>query len=224
MCGRYAFIVVGDGSLQRRFSLEELLPAVPPRYNVAPTQTLPVIVRQSPNHIAMMRWGLISSWAKDASIGARMINARAETVAEKAAFRTPLRSHRCLVPASGFYEWKREGTSKQPYFIHLKDEPLFAFAGLYDRWRDPQGQDVWSYTIITTAANAITAPVHDRMPVILRREDEDKWLSPDNTEPEHLLPLLRPYPADAMEAYPVSSAVNSPRNDAPDLVMRDERL
>lgn len=222
MCGRYALIVVGDGSLQRRFSLEELLD-VPPRYNVAPTQTLPVIVRQSPNHIQMMRWGLIPSWAKDATIGTRMINARAETVAEKPAFRTPLRSHRCLVPASGFYEWKREGTSKQPYFIHLKDEPLFAFAGLYDRWRDPQGQDVWSYTIITTAANAVTAPVHDRMPVILRREDEDEWLNADNTEPEHLLPLLRPYPADAMEAYPVSSAVNSPRNDAPDLVMRDER-
>ncbi len=224
MCGRYALILVGDGTLQRRFSLGELLPDTPPRYNVAPTQTLPVVVRHSPNRIEMMRWGLIPSWAKDASIGSRMINARAETVAEKPAYRKPLRSQRCLVPASGFYEWKREGAGKQPYFIHVKDEPLFAFAGLYDCWRDPNGQTVLSYTIITTAANAITAPVHDRMPVILQQEDEGTWLDPDVTEPGHLLSLLRPYSAREMEAYPVSSAVNSPRNDTPDLlVARDER-
>jgi len=224
MCGRYALVVVGDGSLQRRFSLEELLDTPASRYNVAPTQTLPVIVRQSPNHMEMMRWGLIPSWAKDANIGSRMINARAETVAEKPAYRGPLRSQRCLVPASGFYEWKRDGTSKQPYFIHVKDEPLVAFAGLYDRWRDPNGQTVHSYTIITTTANAVAAPVHDRMPVILQREDEETWLDPDVTEPGHLLSLLRPYPSHEMEAYPVSSAVNSPRNDTPNLLLaRDGR-
>jgi putative SOS response-associated peptidase YedK len=219
MCGRYALVVAGDGSLQRRFSLEELLDDPAPRFNVAPTQTLPVVVRHSPNHLETMRWGLIPSWAKDPSVGNRMINARAETVAEKPAFRRPFRSRRCLVPASGFFEWKREGTGKQPYFIHLTDEPLFAFAGLYDIWHDPQGQEVRSYTILTTDANDLMAPIHDRMPVILAREDEDDWLDPDIREPERLLPLLRPYPARAMEAYPVSRAVNSPMHDAPDVLL-----
>ena len=210
MCGRYAIVLVGDGTLQRRFSLEEMLEDPQPRFNVAPTQTLPVIVRNSPNHIEMMRWGLIPFWAKDASIGSRMINARAETVAEKPAFRRSLRSQRCLVPASGFFEWKRDGDAKTPHFIHLPDEPLFAFAGLYDSWHDPDGQTVQSYTILTTAPNDLMADIHNRMPVILRREDEDEWLDPENTEPEHLLPLLRPYPASEMAAYPVSKMVNSP--------------
>lgn len=220
MCGRYAIVLAGDGALQRRFSLEELLDDPASRYNVAPTQTLPVIVRNSPNRVEMMRWGLIPSWAKDAAIGSRMINARAETVAEKPAFRRPLRSQRCLVPASGFFEWKREGDGKTPHFIHLPDEPLFAFAGLYDTWRDADGQVVRSYTILTTEPNAVMAPIHNRMPVILRREDEDDWLDPENTEPKHLLPLLRPYPARAMAAYPVSRMVNSPANDTPTILAR----
>ncbi|MHB8648359.1 MAG: SOS response-associated peptidase [Thermomicrobiales bacterium] len=220
MCGRYAIVLVGDGTLQRRFSLEELLDDPAPRYNVAPTQTLPVIVRNSPNRVEMMRWGLIPSWAKDPSIGSKMINARAETVAEKPAFRRPLRGQRCLVPASGFFEWKREGDGKIPHFIHLPDEPLFAFAGLYDIWRDPDGQVVKSYTILTTGPNDLMAGIHNRMPVILRREDEDEWLDPDNTEPEQLLPLLRPYPSHAMEAYPVSRIVNSPMNDVPGVLER----
>src|SRR4051794_30871015 len=204
MCGRYAIVLVGDGSLQRRFSLEELLDDPAPRFNVAPTQALPVITRNSPNRAEMMRWGMIPSWAKDPTIGSRMINARAETVAEKPAFRRPLRSQRCLVPASGFFEWKRDGEAKVPHFIHLPGEPLFAFAGLYDLWRDPEGRTVKSYTILTTGPNELMAGIHNRMPVILRREDEDEWLNPANTEPEHLLPLLRPYPADEMDAYPVS--------------------
>ena len=220
MCGRYAIVLVGDGTLQRRFSLEELVDEPQPRYNVAPTQTLPVVTRNSPNRVEMMRWGLIPSWAKDASIGSRMINARAETVAEKPAFRRPLRAQRCLVPATGFYEWKRDGDRKAPYFIHLPDEPLFAFAGLYDTWRDPDGQTVKTYTILTTEPNALMAGIHNRMPVILRREDEDEWLDPTNTEAEHLLPLLRPYPSDAMAAYPVSRMVNSPQNDVPALLER----
>ncbi len=222
MCGRYALVVVGDGALQRRFSLEELLDDPAPRYNVAPTQTLPVIVRHSPNSVALMRWGLIPSWAKDASIGNRMINARAETVAEKPAYRKPFRSQRCLVPASGFFEWQRDGAVKMPYYIHLTDEPLFAFAGLYDVWHDPQGQAVHSYTILTTEPNALMASIHNRMPVILDREDEERWLDPDVTEAEQLLPLLRPYPAQAMAAYPVSRAVNSPLHDAPDVLEGQE--
>ncbi|MGI8858469.1 MAG: SOS response-associated peptidase [Thermomicrobiales bacterium] len=220
MCGRYAIVLVGDGTLQRRFSLEELLDDPAPRYNVAPTQTLPVVTRNSPNRIEMMRWGLIPSWAKDASIGSKMINARAETVAEKPAFRRSLRSRRCLVPATGFYEWKRDGESKTPHFIHLPDEPLFAFAGLYDVWHDPDGRAVKSYTVLTTQPNELMAEIHNRMPVILRREDEEEWLDPNNTEPEHLLPLLRPYPAEEMAAYPVSRMVNSPANDVPDILLR----
>ncbi len=220
MCGRYAIVLVGGGDLQRRFSLENLLDHPQARFNVAPTQTLPVVVRNSPDRVEMMRWGLIPSWAKDASIGSRMINARAETVAEKPAFRRLLRSQRCLVPATGFFEWKREGDGKAPHFIHLPDEPLFAFAGLYDTWHDPNGQTVRSYSIITTEPNEVIAPIHNRMPLILRRDDEDGWLDPENTEPENLLPLLRPYPAHAMAAYPVSRMVNSPANDAPDLLLR----
>jgi putative SOS response-associated peptidase YedK len=220
MCGRYAIVVAGDGTLQRRFSLEELHEDPAPRFNVAPTQTLPVITRNSPNRVEMMRWGLVPSWAKDASIGSRMINARAETVAEKPAFRRSLRSQRCLVPATGFYEWKRDGDRKTPHFIHLREEPLFAFAGLYDVWRDPDGQTMKTYTILTTAPNALMSEIHNRMPVILRREDEDDWLDPANSEPEHLLPLLRPYPASEMAAYPVSRMVNSPANDAPDLLLQ----
>ncbi len=220
MCGRYAIVLAGDGTLQRRFSLEELRDDPQLRFNVAPTQTLPVITRNSPNRVEMMRWGLIPSWAKDAAIGSKMINARAETVAEKPAFRRPLRSQRCLVPATGFYEWQRDGDRKTPHFIHLPGEPLFAFAGLYDAWRDPDGQTVKTYTILTTEPNDLMASIHNRMPVILRREDEDEWLDPNNTKPEHLLPLLRPYPAGAMAAYPVSRSVNSVRNDAPGLLER----
>jgi putative SOS response-associated peptidase YedK len=220
MCGRYAIVLVGDGTLQRRFSLEEVLEDPPARYNAAPTQTLPVIIGDGSNSLAMMKWGLIPFWAKDASIGSRMINARAETVAEKPAFKRSLRSQRCLVPASGFFEWKREGTAKTPHFIHVKDEPLFAFAGLYDRWRDPDGNDVMSYSILTTEPNDLMATIHNRMPVVLDRDAEELWLDPDITEPERLLPLLRPYPARAMDAYPVSRMVNSPSNDAPTLLER----
>jgi putative SOS response-associated peptidase YedK len=220
MCGRYAIVLAGDGTLQRRFSLEELGDDATPHFNVAPTQTLPVVTRNSPNRVEMMRWGLIPSWAKDMTIGSKMINARAETVAEKPAFRRPLRSQRCLVPASGFFEWKRDGDGKTPHFIHLPEEPLFAFAGLYDVWRDPDGRTIKSYTILTTAPNTLMAEIHNRMPVILRREDEDEWLDPANSEPERLLPLLRSYPASEMAAYPVSRAVNSPANDMPDILLR----
>ncbi len=150
----------------------------------------------------MMRWGLIPSWAKDASGAGRMINARAETVAEKPIYRTALRSRRCLVPANGFFEWRRAGTSRTPYFIRMKDESLFAFAGLYDSWRDPNGVTVMTYTIITTEPNALVATIHDRMPVILHREDENRWLDPDITDPGALVPLLRPHPAEIWRHIP----------------------
>jgi putative SOS response-associated peptidase YedK len=216
MCGRYTLVEV-DG-LQRRFEIEGAPPEIPARYNVAPTQTMPVVTRHSPNQLELMRWGLIPSWAKDPTIGSRMINARAETVAEKPAFKRALERRRCLIPATGFYEWKQTEHGKVPHYIHLTDEPLFAFAGLYENWRAPDETWIRSYTIITTTANDLMAPLHNRMPVILDREDENLWLDPDATETERLLPLLRPYPARRMEAYPVSRAVNSPTNESPALI------
>jgi putative SOS response-associated peptidase YedK len=179
---------------------------------------MPVVVRHSPNCLELMRWGLIPRWAKDASTGLRTINARAETVAEKRTYRRPLQFQRCLVPASGFYEWKQTEGGKVPYWILLEDEPLFAFAGLWESWTDPAGQEIRSYTIITCEANDFMAAIHSRMPVILPRETEDQWLDPDVVEPERLLPLLRPYRAGPMAAHPVSRAANNAQNDYPDLL------
>lgn len=217
MCGRYVIGTLGD-SAQRRFSLEEVLD-LDPRYNAAPTQTLPVILRQSPNRLALMRWGLVPSWAKDASVGSRMINARVETVAEKPAYGRLLRRRRCLVPASGFYEWKREGGRRIPFYFHLRDDALFAFAGLWDVWTNPEGRgEVHSYTLVTCPANAVVAPIHDRMPVMLEREAEGAWLDPEIQEPGELLPLLHPYPADQMAGHPVGGRVNSVKHDSAELI------
>ncbi len=216
MCGRYVLIEV-DG-IVKRFDIDEYEEHYAPRFNAAPTQVMPVVVRNSPNRLRAMRWGLIPFWAKDPSIGNRMINARAETLAEKPAFRRPLKSQRCLVPANGFYEWRREGSRKQPYFARLRDGGLFGFAGLWDTWRDPNGELVYSYTIITTEANAVMAPIHDRMPAILLPDDEATWLDPTVEASELLLSLLRPYPAEQMLVYPVSTAVNRPTVDDPSLV------
>ena len=203
--------------MTQRFNVAPVVEGLQLRFNVAPTQTMPVIVRHSPNSVELMRWGLIPRWAKDPSPGLRTINARAETVAEKRTYKRPLQSQRCLVPASGFYEWLRTADGKIPHWIYLPDEPLFAFAGLWDAWTSPEGNEVRSYTIITCEANAFMAPIHHRMPVILTREAEEDWLNPDLVEPERLLPLLRPYRGE-MAAHPVSRAVNNPRNDYPDLV------
>ncbi len=217
MCGRYVVGALSEGA-QRRFSLEEALD-LDPRYNAAPTQTLPVIVRQSPNRLALMRWGLVPSWAKDVSIGSKMINARVETVAEKPVYGRLLRRQRCLVPAVGFYEWKREGGGRTPFYFRLGDESLFAFAGLLDVWTNPEGRgEVHSYTIITCPANAVVGPVHDRMPVMLEREAEGAWLDAEMSDPKELLPFLHPYPADQMTGHRVGGRVNSVKNDAPELI------
>jgi putative SOS response-associated peptidase YedK len=189
------------------------------RYNVAPGQLMPVVIGNGSNHIELMRWGLVPSWAKDPKIGYRMINARAETVAEKPAFRRSLASRRCLVPATGFFEWQKHGASKTPYYIRLKDESLFAFAGLYDVWVDDEGRPLKSYTIITTAPNTLLAPVHDRMPVILPREAEAIWLNTSMRDPVALQRLLAPYDAERMELYPVSTRVNSTAHEGQDLLL-----
>lgn len=176
-----------------------------------------MIAGDAPKNLRLMRWGLVPAWAKEASIGHRMINARAETVAEKPSFRRAFESRRCLAPADGFYEWRKlEGSrAKIPMRFVLKSREPFAFAGLWDIWRKPDSGELRSFTIITTAANELLRPIHDRMPVILRPEDEEKWLDPGLSDPNRLSSFLKTYPAEEMEAYEVSTRVNSPKNDDP---------
>jgi len=202
-----------------RFSIEEPVADMPrPRYNVAPTQSSPVVVRRSPNRLIMMRFGLIPFWAKDQKIGSRLINARAETIAERPAFRAALKDRRCLVPTTGFYEWKDGENGKTPYFARLKDDKLFAMAGLFDRWKAPSGEEIHSFTIITTNANDLLSEVHDRMPVILSREDEVVWLEPGTLEAAERERVLSPFPSERMETYPVSRQVNDLSRDSEELI------
>ncbi len=215
MCGRYT-LVQAEQVAERFQAAEAQLPLLP-RYNVAPSQLMPVVVRNSPNRLVEMQWGLVPAWSKEPRTSFSTINARAETIATSAVFRGPFKSRRCLVPASGFYEWQKLEKGKQPFCIRLRGGDLFAFAGLYDIWRDREGNELYSYTIITTAPNELVAPIHNRMPAILRREDEDAWLSKD-TDAARLMGMLEAYPADAMEAYPVSRAVNSPAHDGAELM------
>lgn len=217
MCGRFT-LRTNSASLADQFG-GDLPFDLPLRYNIAPTQPV-ATVRIGPEDAGrqwqMVRWGLIPSWAKEASIGSRMINARAETVADKPAFRGALRRRRCLVPADGYYEWQKTGKSKQPYYIRLRDDRPFAMAGLWERWIPPEtGEPVETCTIITTDANELTRPIHDRMPVMLHAADYGLWLDPQMQNPDPLRRLLRPFDAHAMRADPVDTYVNSPRNDDP---------
>jgi putative SOS response-associated peptidase YedK len=215
MCGRYS--LVPTENIAARFDVQQEQLSLQPRYNVAPSQTMPVVVRNSPNRLVEMQWGLIPSWSKEPRVQFSTINARAESIAKSPVFRGPFKSRRCLVPASGFYEWQRTGQGKQPYCIRLNDGELFAFAGLYDIWRDAEGHELYSYTIITTAPNELVAPIHNRMPVILHREDEDVWLD-KGADPARLMSLLTAYPASAMETYPVTRAVSNPANEGAEMV------
>jgi putative SOS response-associated peptidase YedK len=187
-----------------------------PRYNVAPTQPVPVI-RENPKEprreLSLMRWGLIPLWSKDMSGAAMMINARSETAAMKPAFRDPLANRRCLIPADGFYEWKRTGKVKQPYCFEVNDGELFAFAGLWDRWKNPSGEWIKSCSILTTTPNAVTSAIHDRMPVILDPADYDLWLDPGMNNADAVADLLKPYDPHKMRSYPVSNRVNHVIND-----------
>ncbi len=190
-----------------------------PRYNITPTQPVPII-RQNPKEarreLSLVRWGLIPSWAKDMSGTAGMINARSESAAIKPAFRDALKSRRCLVPADGFYEWARAGKAKQPYCFEVNEGELFAFAGLWERWKDPNGNWIKSCSILTTTPNAVTAAVHDRMPVILYPDNYDLWLDPGFTDVTAVSELLKPYDARLMRSYPVSTRVNHAANDDPE--------
>jgi putative SOS response-associated peptidase YedK len=212
--------------IAEQFSLFEAAPFTP-AYNIAPTQPVATVVVATPGlarELVWMHWGLVPSWAKDRSAGSRMINARAETVAQKPAYRAAFRRRRCLVLADGFYEWQRLDGKKRPYFIHLHDDRPFAFAGLWEHWQGAEGETLQSCALVTTEANALMRPIHDRMPVILPEDDYARWLDPSLVAPESLLPLLRPYPSEAMEAYRVSTYVNSPTHDAPLCVQPEPAL
>lgn len=213
MCGRYSLTAPPE-AIMEAFGVVSV-PALQPRWNIAPTQAVPVVRLDAAGarECVIMRWGLIPSWARDAAIGHKLINARAETLAEKPAFRNALRRRRCLVPADGFYEWKQEGARKQPCRIALADGGLFAFAGLWEQWSDPLGKRVETFTIVTTGANERVAPIHDRMPVILDAAGRAAWLDPAGREPGA---ALRPFPAEALRAWPVGTRVNSPANEGPE--------
>ena len=223
MCGRYS-LIADLGELARRFEFDGDWDAFERRYNIAPTQDVLTVVGGEPRRGGYMRWGLIPFWAKDKSIGSRMINARAETIVEKPSFRNALRRRRCLVLADGFYEWQKLGKQRIPMRIVMRSGEPFAFAGLWETWRDPQGEVVPSCTIITTSANDTLSPIHDRMPVILPRDLEDFWLDESITDADALTSVLTPYDDEAMEAYEVSALVNSARNDGPEVVEGVERV
>ncbi|XPM59709.1 MAG: SOS response-associated peptidase [Leptolyngbya sp. IPPAS B-1204] len=218
MCGRFTLTQSAE-AIAEAFDLDEV-PRFVPGYNIAPTQPVPTIraSKTSGREFDYLYWGLIPSWSKDPTIGARMINARAETVTEKPSFRTAFKRRRCLIVADGFYEWQKLGSKKQPYYFQLKDHQIFGFAGLWEHWHSPEGDEIQSCTILTTAANELMRSVHDRMPVILHPQDYDLWLDPTIQANERLHSLLRPYPDAEMHAYPVSTRVNSPQNDSPDCI------
>ncbi len=225
MCGRFTLTTSPD-ELQAAFDWLKMPPEMSeaqggrPRYNIAPTQPVAVVPNDGFNRLDYFTWGLVPSWAKDPNIGSRMINARAETLAEKPSFRNAFKRRRCLILADGFYEWQviPGQKSKQPMYITLEDHRPFAFGGLWEIWKSPDGSEIYSCTIITTEPNPLMATIHNRMPLILPPESYTQWLNPNEQRPEALKSLLEPYPASQMAAYPVSSLVNSPANDTPELV------
>lgn len=221
MCGRFSQSQPAE-AIAKAFQLVEV-PSLTPRYNIAPTQLVGTVLRTPEcenRQFRMLRWGLIPSWAKDSKIGAKLINARAETVAEKPAFRTAFRQRRCLVLADGFYEWQQQEhkKQKQPFYFRLSDRRPFAFAGLWEHWKDESGEEIESCTLLTTEPNELMKPVHNRMPVILDPKDYELWLNPEVKKSELLQPLLHSYPSQEMIAYPVSTAVNKPSNDTEECI------
>lgn len=215
MCGRFT-LRASNPELAKLLGIPDAWPGYRPRYNIAPTQSVAAVrEHDGKRELAWLRWGLIPHWAKDAKIGASLTNARADTVATKPSFRTAFKRRRCLIPADGFYEWKTEGKKKRPFFIHRRDDRPFAFAGLWESWTDPAGLPVETCSLITTDANALMQPIHNRMPVILHPADFGDWLVNAERAPE----LLRQYPAEEMEAVEVDPLVNNWRHESPDCVV-----
>ncbi|RNB79041.1 SOS response-associated peptidase [Brevibacillus panacihumi] len=218
MCGRFTFVVSPD-EIMERFELDSIPFDLPPRYNIAPGQNIPAIIEdKGQRRIGQLRWGLVPSWASDAKGGYKMINARAETLTEKPAFRRLFERKRCIIPADGFYEWQQRPSGKQPMRIMMRNGEPFAFAGLFDTWSSPEGEKIHTCTIITTRPNEVLKDIHDRMPVILRQEDEEIWLDRERYDASLLQSLLVPYDPDQMRAYPVPAMVGSPKNDMPECI------
>lgn len=216
MCGRFTF--QPTKAFYARFQLSNRLDALTARYNIAPSQMVPVIIANSPRRIVLMRWGLIPQWAKDEKMASRMINARVETLTQRPAFRGLLSHHRCLVPACGYYEWQGEGRAKTPYYIHPQDGQHLAFAGLYDVWINPAGEELYTFTIITTDADPFMAKLHNRTPVILERDLEDAWLDTAITKAQDVLDVLSRSTGLELVAYPESRMVNKPSVDGKELI------
>jgi putative SOS response-associated peptidase YedK len=220
MCGRFTMTMVEE-ELKKRFRIQFVEAQVTARYNVAPSQNIPVIVSDEEGNrkLTEMRWGLVPFWAKDTKIGNRMINARSETITEKNTFKRALTRRRCLIPADGFYEWKKVGKVKQPMRITLKDQKIFSMAGLWDTWKNPEGKTINSCTIITCGANSFMKDIHDRMPVILSKKAEEEWLNQKQTDPDKLKKHLAPHPSKNFQSEIVSTLVDSPGYDGPECVM-----
>lgn len=217
MCGRFV-CKSNEEEIGEEFEVEpgDFSLSLEPRYNIAPGQQAAAVLFDGRRKVEGLQWGLIPFWAKDPKIGYKMINARAETLAEKHSFRNSLRKKRCLVVADGFYEWRKDGAKKTPMYVRLKGGRPFGFAGLYDDWKSPEGKAVRTFTIVTTPPNKLISPIHDRMPVILPKEAYAAWLGQEG--PGEVLNLLRPFPESEMEAWRVSPAVNSPQNDGPECI------
>jgi putative SOS response-associated peptidase YedK len=225
MCGRFT-LTIDPTALQEAFPWAVIPGDLPPRYNIAPSQPVAVIPNTGDNALSMYKWGLIPSWSKDPSIGERMINARAESLAEKPSFRNAYRRRRCLILSDGFYEWKQNPDlkSKQPMYINMKNGSPFAFAGLWEVWHAPDGSEIRSCTIITTQPNSLLETIHNRMPVILPPDAYQEWLVTEDRQPSQLDRLLVPYPAAEMTAFPVSKLVNRPEVETPELVKPLDRI
>jgi putative SOS response-associated peptidase YedK len=219
MCGRFEIHSALE-IIAKVFGIDEITFDYQPNYNVAPSQDIILVVHDRKRRLVRSRWGFVPSWSKDLKTGYRMINARADTVAVKRTFKSALENQRCLVVADGFYEWQKAGRTKKPMYIRLKSGKPFGFAGLYNTWTSPEGEAICTSMIITTDANELLRPIHDRMPVITPPDAVDLWLDPNIHDSSELLPILKPYPSEEMEYYPVSPKVNSYKYNAPENVQR----
>jgi len=220
MCGRFT-LTLSPEELQAAFPNFSIPLDIPPSYNIAPSQPIPVVINDGSNKMDFYRWGLIPSWTKPDNVGKySLINARSETASEKASFKASFRRRRCLILADGFFEWSKSttGSGKKPYYITMKDQSPFAFAGLWEIWNSPEGDELRTACILTTQPNDVVKPIHDRMPVILPEGKISAWLDPGEARPDELQPLMKPYSAEAMQAYPVSTYVNSPKNNSPQCI------
>jgi len=217
MCGRFQLSVKGK-HINERFNVEVYDDFYRPSFNCAPSQNLAVISNMEAKKLSFFSWGLIPFWAKDEKFGNKLINSKAETITEKPSFKNSFRQKRCLVICNGFYEWKKENNKKTPYRIFLKNNELFSMAGIWDTWKDGEGRPINSFSIITTTPNSLMKNIHHRMPVILRKEDEKKWLG--KTDQNELLKLLKPFEDKLMDAYPISELVNSPINNSPEIIKK----